>query len=66
MVLHFTTENALFWRICRQNLDETRYKTLLIEEMKIDMDLIPSPTFSYVLRGLETKSTGPESSYSTR
>ena len=64
--LCFVKETSNFRRICHENLDQMRYKTLLIEAGEIDIDLIPSTAFSYVLKGLETKSTGPESSYCTR
>ena len=59
--LCFIKETSNFRRTCHENLDQMRYKTLLIEAGEIDIDLIPSTAFSYVLRDPETKSTGPES-----
>ena len=59
--LCFIKETLNFRRICRQNLDQMRYKTKWIEAGEIDIDLIPSTAFSYVLRDPETKSTGPGS-----
>ena len=64
--LCFIKETSNFRRISHENRDQMRSKTKWFEARELRIDLIPSPTFSSVLKGLETKSTGPESSYRSR
>ena len=55
-----------FWRTYHENSDVFQYKTKSFAARELRIDLNPSPAFSYVLKGLEIKSTGPESCYCTR